>query len=156
MIFHDRKEFLKWKKIFSLVSKVLSFRTKHLRSCSYLFYISSLISISRSSLPELFRQKGVLKHFRRIHEKTPVPESPLLKNRLCYRCFPVNFAKLLSTPFLQNISGGCFCFSKRFGSIYLVRYFARPVKVGTIKSNKTKYRNKRSSRKAVLLVMFRS
>ena len=29
----------------------------------------------------------------------------LLKKTLWYRCFPVNFAKLLSTPFLQNTSG---------------------------------------------------
>ena len=29
----------------------------------------------------------------------------LLKNRLWHRCFPVNFAKLLQTTFLQNTSG---------------------------------------------------
>ena len=29
----------------------------------------------------------------------------LLKKRLWHRCFPVNFAKLLKTPFLQNTSG---------------------------------------------------
>ena len=29
----------------------------------------------------------------------------LLKKRLCHRCFPVNFAKFLRTPFLQNTSG---------------------------------------------------
>ena len=29
----------------------------------------------------------------------------LLKKRLWHRCFPVNFAKFLRTPFLQNISG---------------------------------------------------
>ena len=29
----------------------------------------------------------------------------LLKNRLWHRCFPVNFAKFLRTPFLQNTSG---------------------------------------------------
>ena len=33
----------------------------------------------------------------------------LLKKRLWHRCFPVNFAKFLRTPFLQNTSGGCFC-----------------------------------------------
>ena len=33
----------------------------------------------------------------------------LLKKRLWHKCFPVNFAKFLRTPFLQNISGGCFC-----------------------------------------------
>ena len=29
----------------------------------------------------------------------------LLKKRLWHTCFPVNFAKFLRTPFLQNISG---------------------------------------------------
>ena len=29
----------------------------------------------------------------------------LLKKRLWYRCFPVNFGKFLRTPFLQNTSG---------------------------------------------------
>ena len=29
----------------------------------------------------------------------------LLKKILCHRCFPVNFAKFLRTPFLQNTSG---------------------------------------------------
>ena len=29
----------------------------------------------------------------------------LLKKRLWHRCFPVNFAKFLRTPFLQNSSG---------------------------------------------------
>ena len=31
-----------------------------------------------------------------------------LKKRLCHRCFPVNFAKFLRTPLLQNTSSGCF------------------------------------------------
>ena len=33
----------------------------------------------------------------------------LLKERLWHRCFPVNFAKFLRTPFLRNTSGGYFC-----------------------------------------------
>ena len=33
----------------------------------------------------------------------------LLKKRLWHKCFPVNFAKFLRTPFLQNTSSGCFC-----------------------------------------------
>ena len=33
----------------------------------------------------------------------------LLKERLWHKCFPVNFAKFLRTPFLQNTSGNCFC-----------------------------------------------
>ena len=48
--------------------------------------------------------------FYKIHRKIPVPESffkniaslrpvNLLKKRLWHRCFPVNFAKFLRTPF---------------------------------------------------------
>ena len=52
--------------------------------------------------------------FRKIHRKTPVPESlfnkvaglrpcrPLLKKRFWHRCFPVDFAKFLRTPFLTE------------------------------------------------------
>ena len=32
----------------------------------------------------------------------------LLKKRLWYRGFPVNFVEFLRTTFLQNTSGGCF------------------------------------------------
>ena len=32
----------------------------------------------------------------------------LLKKRFWHRCFPVNFAKFLRAPFLQNTPGGCF------------------------------------------------
>ena len=33
------------------------------------------------------------------------PQATLLKKRLWHRCFPVNFAKILRTPFLLNTSG---------------------------------------------------
>ena len=57
--------------------------------------------------------------FRKIHRKTPVPESlfnkvvglkpaTLLKKSLWHRCFSVNFAKFLRTASLQSTSGGCF------------------------------------------------
>ena len=36
------------------------------------------------------------------------------KKRLRHRCFPVNFAKFLRTRFLQNTSGGCFCYFSPF------------------------------------------
>ena len=32
----------------------------------------------------------------------------LIKKRLWYRCFPVNFVNFLRTPFLHNTCGGCF------------------------------------------------
>ena len=52
--------------------------------------------------PEIFYKIDVLKHFR---SSRPVRLRPatLLKMRLWHRCFPVNFAKILSSPNLQNI-----------------------------------------------------
>ena len=34
-------------------------------------------------------------------------------NSLQHRCFPVKFAKILRTSFLQNTYGGCFCHQSR-------------------------------------------
>ena len=64
--------------------------------------------------PELFCTKICSKKFGKIHRKTPVPESlflikfaasTLLKKRLQHRCFSVNLAKFLRTPFLRSSSG---------------------------------------------------
>ena len=43
-----------------------------------------------------------------------------LSKRDSHRCFPVNFAKFLRTPFLQNSSGGCFCFFRVFLEFFLL------------------------------------
>ena len=59
---------------------------------------------------------------------TGLRPATLLKKRLWHRCFPVNFAKFLRTPFLQNTSGGCFwillfTFAKvRCGAIFISWY----------------------------------
>ena len=53
-------------------------------------------------------KKGFFQKSHKIHRKTLVPESAtatLLKMRIWHRCFPVNFAIFLRTPFLQNTSG---------------------------------------------------
>ena len=58
-------------------------------------------------------QKRCSYKFRKIHRKIPVPESLifvpenlikffLLKKRLWYKCFPVNFAKFLRTLFFTG------------------------------------------------------
>ena len=52
-------------------------------------------------------------HFREIQKQSPggaagLRPDILLKKRPWHRCFPVNFANFLRTPFLQNTSGGCF------------------------------------------------
>ena len=65
---------------------------------------------SEAVVQRCFLKKVFLK-FRKIRRKTPVSESLfLLKKRLWHRCFPENFSKFLRTPFLQNTSGGCFCY----------------------------------------------
>ena len=68
-----------------------------------------------SGMPEAVtravRKKGCSVKFRKIHRKTPVPESlfiiklqpaTLLKKKLWHRRFPVNFAKFLRTPFFTD------------------------------------------------------
>ena len=58
-----------------------------------------------------------------------------LSKRLWHRCLPVNFAKFLRTPFLQNTFSGCFSFHLRFyfGMLNLdntkTEHSARPVKI---------------------------
>ena len=60
-------------------------------------------------------KKGVLRNFTQFTGKhlyqsvASLRPATLLKKRLWHRCFPVNFAKFLRTPFFQNTSGGCFC-----------------------------------------------
>ena len=52
--------------------------------------------------------KGVLRKFAKFTGKTCARVSFLInfiKKSLWHRCFPVNFAKFLRTPFLQNTSG---------------------------------------------------
>ena len=51
--------------------------------------------ITRSSPPEVFCEKGVLRNFSKFTGKH-------LRQRLWYRCFSVNFEKFLRTPFLTE------------------------------------------------------
>ena len=59
------------------------------------------ISSYRSSHQRSIVKKGVLRNFVKFTRKR-------LCQSLWHRCFPVNFAKFLRTPFLQNTSVGCF------------------------------------------------
>ena len=66
--------------------------------------MSEICSISPEAVAQI--------HLRQILFFTKVASlrpATLLKKRLFHRCFPVNFAKFLRTPFLQNTSSGCFC-----------------------------------------------
>ena len=74
-------------------------------------------------------KKGVLRNFTKFTGKhlcqslffnkvAGLRPTTLLKKRLCYRCFPVNFAKFLRTPFLQNTSGRLLLFIASIKSKY--------------------------------------
>ena len=73
----------------------------------------------RSSPPEVFCKKGVLRYMAKFTGKhlcqslffSGLRPATLLKKRLWHKYFSVNFTKCLRTPFLQNTSGGCFWFS---------------------------------------------
>ena len=70
--------------------------------------------MNRSSRPEVFCKKGVLTNFTKLTGKHRCQSfffckshlflrpATLLKQRLWHRCFPVNFAKFLRTPFLTE------------------------------------------------------
>ena len=66
--------------------------------------------------PEVFYKKNVLRNFTKfagkhlcqslfINKVAGLRPATLLKKRLWYRCFPVNFVKLLRTSLLQSTSG---------------------------------------------------
>ena len=73
----------------------------------------------KSNHLNVFCKKDVLKIFAKFTGKhlfqslffdkvAGLRPATLSKKGLWHRCLPVNFAKLLRTPFLQNTSGGCF------------------------------------------------
>ena len=55
------------------------------------------------------RRCSIKKVFLEILQNSQEKTCARVKTGLWHRCFPVNFAKFLSTPFLQSSSGGCFC-----------------------------------------------
>ena len=81
------------------------------KNTSLYWKVSSRAS-SRSSRPDVFCEKDVLRNFAKFTRKhlcqslffNKVAGMPatLLKKRLLHRCFPVNFAKFLRTPFLKE------------------------------------------------------
>ena len=78
--------------------------------------------IHRSSRPKVFLKKTVLENFAKFTGKyhgwglifdkvSGLRPATLLKKRLRYRCFPVNYAKFLRALFLQNTSGRVLLYS---------------------------------------------
>ena len=83
--------------------------------CSFIFFLQEVLFTLfihfRSSLPELFCKKFVLRKFIKFTRKHLCQSlffnkvaslKPFLKKRLWHRCFPVNFVKLLRKPFLTE------------------------------------------------------
>ena len=79
--------------------------------------LNIIISILRSSRPEVFYKRGALKNFAKFTVKhlcqslffnkvAGLRSATLLKKSLWHRRFPVNFAKFLTTPFLIE-HGSC-------------------------------------------------
>ena len=77
------------------------------------------LSTKKSSHPEVFCKKGVLRNFTKftgkhlcqilfINKVAGLRLATLLKTRRWHTRFPVNFVDFLRTPFLLNNSGGCF------------------------------------------------
>ena len=75
--------------------------------CLCFIYLNWDLKFLQVKPPEVFCKKRCSQNFRKIHRKTTVPVACniILKKRLWHRCFPVNFAKFLRTPLLQNTSG---------------------------------------------------
>ena len=62
----------------------------------------------RCSCPGVFCRKGALRNFAKFTRQYLCQS--LFFNKVAglrHMCFPVNFAKFLGSPFLQNTSGGC-------------------------------------------------
>ena len=84
----------------------------------------SVLPQFRSSGPEMFCKKSALKNLAKFTEehmcqsfffnKVSHRTETLLKKSLWHRCFPVNLARFLRTPFLQNCE-----FSKSLKTIIL-------------------------------------
>ena len=77
-----------------------------------MFEVSEVV-VQRSSRPEVFFTKGVLKDFAKLTGKclcqslffnkvADLRSVTLLQKRLWHRCFPVDFAKFLRTPFFTE------------------------------------------------------
>ena len=87
--------------------------------CKNASLISTYNTKLKSIRPDVFCKRVFSKPSQNVQDNTCVgvsffnkvaglkPET-LLRKRFRHRCFPVNFAKILRTLFLQNTSSGCF------------------------------------------------
>ena len=109
---------LKWVKIYMAVpyQKKLYSHRRNLKIKTKII-IQNILQMkqqqNRISRPEVFCEKGVLRNFTKLtgkhlcqslfsNEFAGLRPATLLKKRLSHRCFSVNFAKFLRTPFLTE------------------------------------------------------
>ena len=80
----------------------------------------NIIYFLQKQLLEVIYKKSVLKNFAKLTGKhlfqnlffnkvAGLRPATLLKKRLWNRCFPINFAKFLGSPFYRTTPGDCFC-----------------------------------------------
>ena len=77
----------------------LGFYQMQKRKYTFFLFLEDTSNLNRSTRPEVFCKKGVLRNFAKFIGKHRARAS-LLKKRLWHRCFPVNFSKCLRTPWL--------------------------------------------------------
>ena len=110
------------------------------KSCGaskFIFHWSFSLNIEKQP-PELFLRKNVLRNFSKFAGKQLCQSLffySFTKKRLWHRCFPVNLAKFLRTPFLQNTSGclscnqGFFCFFQTIFDILVISITNAPCNI---------------------------
>ena len=96
---YTQQQLIKWKNSFNS------------RKRKYWQFFKLFIEKTRAATGGVLLKKVFLKISKNSQENTyawGLRPATLIKKRIWHRCIPVNFAKFLSTPFLQNTPGGCF------------------------------------------------
>ena len=96
-----------WCRILVLLSMENDLSRSSYRSCSVK---KVFLEVSRNSQENTCPESL----FNKVNNNKGLRPATLLKKRLFHRCFPVNFAKFLRTPFLQNTSGRLLLYIHRF------------------------------------------
>ena len=121
-----RQTSLPWKLLRFLKVILSGVFQKFISTDKQIFNISNKVTSIvkyRSSQRKCSVRKGVFRNLATVTEKylcqslyfNKVRPATLLKPRLRHRCFPLNFAKFLRTPFLQSTSGRPLLNVRRFG-----------------------------------------
>ena len=115
-----------WIKLYILTDSlcyVVTFFISRVNGFSHSF-IFPLLILFRSSHRRCSIKKVFFKISQNSQENICAKVSFILKKRLWHRCFPVNFAKVLRTPFLQNTSGQLLLFIQMCKDLLSFRWFS--------------------------------